>query len=452
MLGLFRPPCPIDLREKVWTELRMGWLVERFGWQQMRDAPVILPTQEFFPVIRDGSHAEGEQTFERVCHYLEVQQDQVRLEIASDDAASDDTGGSIRDDVTTVRVPESLLTDQESLIAAMARLVTLDRLWRSGNLTGQEIDASWLVELATVFFGMGVFGANAAVQHRHATNGTWNWWAVRRQGHLPARVYGYAMALFAFSRREHRPAWARTLGHDALDSFRRGGRYLKKATDCVFDCEANGLTRSAKSDTALESDLRHGSDSIRLAALWDILDRGPAASQLTDAVKECLRMKNPILRTEAARVIGAMGPSASSAAPNVIRAFSSRNSDVRRQCVLAVEQLELPQDMKGPHGETVYDELLCLLEDPDPLVVRAVAHTLRRYGQEAQEAAEHMIRHLCRALVACDYETSDFYFDVLEAITPDIERFLDEHMKATHPDLYPLAVETLEQSRAHRGQ
>lgn len=430
----------------------MGWLVDRFGWQQMRDAQVAIPTSEYFPLMQHGSHTEAEQTFAAVCRYLGVEQEHVRLEIVSEEAERDGSDDEADATVTTVRVPESMLSDQETLIAAMTRLVMLERLARSGNLTGTEIDASWLVELATVFFGMGIFGANVAVQHRETTDGALRWWTVRRHGHLPARVYGYAMALFAVTRREHRPAWARMLGHDASDAFGRGVKFLTKTTDCVFDHETNGLARAVKSDTALESDLQHGTDSARLAALWDLLERGPAASPVVDAVRQCLRLKNTILQTEAARTIGAMGPAGSSAASDLIHAFANRNSDVRRQSALAVEQLTLPHDMKGPHGDTVYQELLLLLEDPDPPVVQAAAHALSRYGQHAEEAGEHMIRHLCRALVACNYEVSDFYFGVLEAITPDVERFLQQHMAESHPDLLPVALETLEQSRLHHAQ
>jgi hypothetical protein len=374
------------------------------------------------------------------------------LEIVSAETVPDRAEDEPEGDLATLRVPDSSLTDQESLIAAMARFVTLERLQRSGNLTGTEDDVSWLVELATVFFGMGIFGANVAVQQRETTHGTLQRWTIRRHGHLPARVYGYAMALFALSRREHRPIWARMLGHDASDAFRRGIRFLTRTTDCVFDHETNGLARAAKSDTALESDLQYGSDSTRLAALWDILDRGPTARPVAGAVRKCLRSKNPILQTEAARALGAMGSAASSAAPDLIHAFASRNSDVRRESALAIEQLQLPHDMKGPHGDTVYEELLLLLEDPEPPVVQAAARALSGYGQQAQSAGVHMIRHLCRALVACHYDVSDFYFDVLEAITPDVEQFLQEHMAETHPDLYPLALETLEQSRLHHSQ
>lgn len=452
MLSLFRPSCPLDLREKVWTELRMGWLVERFGWQRMRDAQVALPTSQFFPEIRDGSHAEAEQTFARVCRHLGVQPEHVRLEIVPDDAVPERSNDDTDANVTTVRVLESMLTDQETLIAGMARFVTVDRLQRSGNLTGTEEDASWLVELATVFFGMGIFGANVAVQHRETTDGALRRWTIRRHGHLPARVYGYAMALFAVSRRERQSAWARMLGHDALDAFRRGIRFLMKTADSVFDYETNGLARAAKSDTALESDLQHGSDSTRLAALWDLAERGPAASTVADAVRKCLRSKNPILQTEAARTIGAMGSDASSAASDLIHAFASRNSDARRESALAIGQLALPHDTKGPHGDTVYEELLLLLEDPDPPVVQAAAHALSQYGQQAEDAGVHLIRHLCRALVACKYDVSDFYFDVLDAITPDVEQFLQEHMAEPHPDLLPVALETLQQSRLHRSQ
>jgi hypothetical protein len=44
MFGWLKTACPVDLREKVWTELAMGTLADRWGWQSLRHSPVILPT------------------------------------------------------------------------------------------------------------------------------------------------------------------------------------------------------------------------------------------------------------------------------------------------------------------------------------------------------------------------------------------------------------------------
>ncbi|MFN0056597.1 MAG: hypothetical protein ACKV0T_31000 [Planctomycetales bacterium] len=49
MFGLFSPRCPVDLREKTWIELRMQWLVDRLGLEQIWRVEVITPTNHHFP-------------------------------------------------------------------------------------------------------------------------------------------------------------------------------------------------------------------------------------------------------------------------------------------------------------------------------------------------------------------------------------------------------------------
>ncbi len=49
MFGWFQPRCPIDVREKVWTEQRMQRLIQHFGLDELLKTDVILPTAEYFP-------------------------------------------------------------------------------------------------------------------------------------------------------------------------------------------------------------------------------------------------------------------------------------------------------------------------------------------------------------------------------------------------------------------
>jgi hypothetical protein len=45
----------------------------------------------------------------------------------------------------------------------MAHYVGLDRLLRAGLARGDEPDLGWRADLACVFLGLGLFGANSAV-------------------------------------------------------------------------------------------------------------------------------------------------------------------------------------------------------------------------------------------------------------------------------------------------
>jgi hypothetical protein len=128
----------------------------------------------------------------------------------------------------------------ESLIAMLAHYAALDRLLHEGLCRGDEPDLGWQADLACVFLGMGIFGANSAIKQRSGGDGIWTWWQIRARHQLPARVFGYAMALAAVARGERQARWVSWLGDDAMDTFQRGLRFLQRRGECIFDFEAHG--------------------------------------------------------------------------------------------------------------------------------------------------------------------------------------------------------------------
>ena len=78
-----------------------------------------------------------------------------------------------------------------------------------------EPDNEPLTDLATVYFGLGVFTANSTVRESQWASGGWEGWSVGSQGYLPQPVIAYSLALFAMHRHERRPAWVRHLRPDA---------------------------------------------------------------------------------------------------------------------------------------------------------------------------------------------------------------------------------------------
>src|SRR5262249_56985026 len=124
----------------------------------------------------------------------------------------------------------------------------------------------------------GIFGANASLMEFEEGDSTGAWWTALRQGALPARVFGYAMALFAWLRDERSPAWARVLRPDAAEALIAGLRYLRRTGDSLFRPDVVGVTRVQDPDEVMAR-LASGTASARLAALWDVPEqglRGPA--------------------------------------------------------------------------------------------------------------------------------------------------------------------------------
>ena len=79
MFGWFRPICPCDPAAKPWVEDRLRWLTGQFGLHVLLEAPVILPTEEFFPDPWDGSPKAAQRMFRRICEYMGVDSDSVEL-------------------------------------------------------------------------------------------------------------------------------------------------------------------------------------------------------------------------------------------------------------------------------------------------------------------------------------------------------------------------------------
>ncbi|MCL4202153.1 MAG: hypothetical protein KJ000_06645 [Pirellulaceae bacterium] len=457
MFGWFKAPCPVDLREKVWTELRLGWLVEGWGWQRLREGPVILPTASFFEIPERGGAIDAERVLTDVCRYVGSRRESLRLEFAPAESLANGSGEYLRGDVATVRLAEFWRDDLESLIAMLAHYAALDLLLRDGRCRDDESDLGWYADLACVFLGMGIFGANSAIKQRSGSDGTWTWWQIRARRHLPARVFGYAMALVAAARGERRPRWADWLGDDARDTFQRGCRFLQRRGECVLDLEANGALRVAGSVPSLAADLRHGNDSLRLASLWALLEYGSASAAALDEVAACLRSGSSVLRSEAARVIGAIGVEKVAVSDELMALLDSRDRTVCCSALTALGQLQVPLDREGPRGEIFLDELRMLITDDDVQVAQTAVLTLCRYGRAASEAFETlagaMLEPLRRALVACDYRSQDLYFTALHAVFGGAEEFLQTHFQEYDPDLYPLALGALELYRQqHRNE
>src|SRR5262249_26780470 len=155
--------------------------------------------------------------------------------------------------------------------------------------TGYEEDHEQLTDLVPVFLGLGLFAANAPVRDRSYTENNWHYFKIDKQGYLPSRMLGYALALFAYVRGEAKPAWARYLRPDAAQPLKRGLRYLLKTGDSLFHPDTAHQPVNPPTEAEVIERLTTGSPTVRAMTLCDVATLDPPPVALIDAVVRRLR-------------------------------------------------------------------------------------------------------------------------------------------------------------------
>jgi len=241
VFGWFSSEAPVPPEARAWIERRSRWLVESFGEEELRDLRIVLPTPEFFPDRYDGSPDAVVSLFSRVCESMGADAAGVRIQLTDAGerrargerlgiATAEPHGfaaGTYEEVPARIRIDRSQLADPIALIATLAHEIAHLRLIGERR-SEQDDDEEPLTDLATVFLGTGVFGANAYFRESHWSAVDQQGWVADRLGYLSREQWGYSLALHAWFRGEERPAWERWLRPDIRGPFRRTLRYLRK--------------------------------------------------------------------------------------------------------------------------------------------------------------------------------------------------------------------------------
>lgn len=120
------------------------------------------------------------------------------------------------------------LDDPLGLVATLAHELGHIHLLGQGRISEDAEDHEPLTDLLTIFFGMGVCTANAAMRENYWENGIVAGWSMGRHSYLGMPVYGYALARFARAREEDGKAWSRELRLDVRSAFKDAIRFLSQ--------------------------------------------------------------------------------------------------------------------------------------------------------------------------------------------------------------------------------
>lgn len=241
----FIPKCPVKAEDKVWIEESMLWLSEEFGSDTLRDARVVLPTDEFFPEPFSEDENDVQALVDRVCGYMGVNPDRIELEfftghdselqrsLPSYEYSHDGVAGHYRKrrGRFVVGLESSQISDPMRLVATVAHELGHVRLLGESRVHSGYEDHEPLTDLLTVFLGLGVFTGNTVFSFRQWTDAYSQGWQTERRGYMTEEMFGYALALFAWARGESSPAWSKHLGGNVAAYFKSGHKYLEKTGD-----------------------------------------------------------------------------------------------------------------------------------------------------------------------------------------------------------------------------
>ncbi len=413
MFGWFRPKCPLDTGEKVWIERRMLWLADRFGIERLRAATVVLPTAEFFPEPYEKDVEGAERGFAKVCRFMGVDPDSVRLEIVDDETIPGAAGLYLTQKRSRIAVARSQLEDLTKLLATVAHELAHELLLKGGHLDTDWPDHEQITDLLPVFLGVGLFGANATVATSSYSDGPMHYFTGSRQGYLSSISLGYALALFAYARGERKPTWAMYLRRDARTTMRAGLRFLFKTNDTLFHPNSFGAPRTQPSIPELLTALEHSSPSVRLGALRDAGEIEAKSPELLAAVEKCLQDRDSGVRKVAIQTLGCFGSAAAHALPLLIDVAWYGSSELRIAACTALGAIRCEPKLVVP-------ALALVLGDNLSEQTAAAANALAEFGAEANSVAPKLLDALDAAGSVNDEARMKALLNALRATGHDV--------------------------------
>jgi hypothetical protein len=398
----------------------MCWLVEKLGLERLLTAEVLLPTDDFFPFDYEGSPDDARRLMDYLGDCMGVNASGIPLEVLPDECMPGAAGHYDRDERgRVIRVAESQLTKPQNLLATLAHELAHEILLGGGRLTADMEDHEWITDLLLVYLSVGVFAANTALTENYETAGAWSWWRIGKQGYLPAHLFGYAMALFAYLREEE-PVWAQHLRLDARAALQEGLHFLRKTNDSL--CRPDVGCRPYASPTTADriEILRHGSPTVRLATLWDIRAQPNLEPALEPALNECVTNREGAIAAEAIRALAAGGRIPGGSVSQLKHWLWHGQPAVRAAAAYALGLFRC-------EPAATVEELAAFLQDPDTLVRQEVCHALCRYGTAAAGAAPQVIQGLFPAFREGDELELQALLQVLLYTTPEPREVLRKH-------------------------
>ena len=226
----------------------LKWLINQFGEEKILSIKTLLPIQEHFSVQFDGTGQMAYNILAIVARQMDVDPNNITLnfyneqllEIKSnvgftlfgqqyedENYSSGQYGGKDPNGKFFIAIELGQLKEPDKLVATFAHEIAHIKILGEGRLKEND---EYLTDLVTVFFGLGIFNANAIFRFYTDPDK----WAYSKQGYLTQQEWGYALALYAYIRQERKPDWIQYLVPNIQSDFKKSEAYIYDNTDKVL--------------------------------------------------------------------------------------------------------------------------------------------------------------------------------------------------------------------------
>ncbi|WP_431211739.1 hypothetical protein ACQ86N_38985 [Puia sp. P3] len=226
--------CPVGEDTRVWLENAILLLLDIFGKDETLKRKILTPESRHFPVKYDGSERCAFETLAIVARQMETPLENIKLDFYDENLRHITEGnpgglywGKGENDKFEISLGRKWLDEPENMVAVLAHEIAHIKLLGDGRM---EENNEQITDLTTIFFGLGIFNANAAFQW-FADNKRFGW---SESGYLTQMEWGYALALFAYIRDEDEPAWAEHLCKNVRADFQQGINFIANNPGLIF--------------------------------------------------------------------------------------------------------------------------------------------------------------------------------------------------------------------------
>lgn len=243
MFGLFgkkKYSPTVTPEDKDWIEQNICWFIEVFGLDNLKTQPIILPTAENFPYNDLNDTHQFQRLFERLCRYYDVNPNEIVVKFFDDFKSKQwttwiphgefsDAAGIFYQEYTTyekrfnVQLAKSNLNHPQLLVSVISHELAHVKLLGGNYVNSKDSDMEPLTDLASIFFGFGIFVANSSQ--------TKDIYWITRTGYLPQQMISYANALICYITGYDSKIYIAELNGNTKDLFKQDYEFLCKTNN-----------------------------------------------------------------------------------------------------------------------------------------------------------------------------------------------------------------------------